>query len=135
VNWAGASPLAVLIAAAVGFLIGGAWYSPYVFGKLWARLSPLTDEEMRARSRPAFITAFVALLVSAYALALLLKAVGAAAPAQGALIGFLVWFGFVGPVTLSDAMFGAKPVKLWVLDTSYRLVSTVAMGVLLAKLG
>jgi hypothetical protein len=43
---ANANLLAILVAAATGFLIGGLWYGP-LFGKAWMAEHGFTEEQMR----------------------------------------------------------------------------------------
>ena len=44
---ANANILAILIAAASGFLVGGIWYGP-LFGKAWQRAIGLSDDELKS---------------------------------------------------------------------------------------
>ena len=44
---ANANLLAILVAAATGFLIGGLWYGP-LFGKAWMAEHGFTEEQLRA---------------------------------------------------------------------------------------
>ena len=58
------SPLAVLLAALSTFLVGGLWYSPVLFGKIWQRETGLSDETLRARNQAKiFGTSFVLALL------------------------------------------------------------------------
>ena len=43
---ANANLLAILVAAATGFLIGGLWYGP-LFGKAWMAEHGFTEEQLR----------------------------------------------------------------------------------------
>ena len=42
INW-----IAVVVAAVGSFLLGGLWYSPAMFGKVWQREAGLTDEQLK----------------------------------------------------------------------------------------
>ena len=39
--------LAIIVAALSTFLIGGLWYSPAAFGKLWMKENGFTEEGMK----------------------------------------------------------------------------------------
>ena len=41
-----------LIAALSAFMLGGLWYSPALFGKVWQREAGLSDEQLRSQTRP-----------------------------------------------------------------------------------
>src|SRR5688572_8746225 len=45
INW-----LAVVVAALITFVLGGLWYSPLLFGKVWQRLNKLSDDELKRAS-------------------------------------------------------------------------------------
>jgi hypothetical protein len=46
--------------------------------------------------------------------------------------GFWVWLGFFAPLQSDEVLWGGKPWKLFFINTSYRLVSLLAMGLILA---
>ena len=135
-NWdfTGVSWIAVLIAAVVGLVIGFVWYAPGVFGRRWAQAAGV---ELLAPSQVPPITivaAIVTVLVTAYALAVLARAVGAATIADGAILGFIAWLGFVATWTLSAVTFERKPWVYWYLNAGQGLVSLVVMGAIIGAL-
>src|SRR6187455_1295742 len=72
INW-----LAVFVAAISMFMIGGLWYSPLLFGKLWHRANGFTDEQVRGFNKArAFGGSFVLALIMAANLAMFLAAPG-----------------------------------------------------------
>src|SRR5688500_5298044 len=85
---------AVLVAAASAFLLGGLWYSPLVFLKVWSRESGFGDTPPKG-GHPAriFGIAFLFSLLSAYVFAVWL---GPDPELHRAIQqGFLVGFAFV----------------------------------------
>lgn len=54
-NW-----LAVVVAAALAFVLGDLWYSPLLFGKAWMRENNLSEEDLKKGS-PTRIFGFSAL--------------------------------------------------------------------------
>jgi Protein of unknown function (DUF1761) len=129
VNW-----LAVVIAAVVGAVIALIWYAPQVFGRHWAAAAGV---ELLAPSQAPPITialAVVTVLVTAYALALLARAVGAASIVDGAILGFVAWLGFVATWTISAVTFEHKPWAYWYLNAGQGLVALVVMGAVIGYL-
>ena len=65
--------VAVLVAAAAAFLLGGLWYSPLLFGRAWQRATGLSDDDLRQRN-PALIFggSFVLSAVAAFVFAMFL---------------------------------------------------------------
>ncbi|MDQ6871607.1 MAG: DUF1761 domain-containing protein [Gemmatimonadota bacterium] len=135
VNW-----LAVFVAAVVMFILGGLWYSPVLFVKKWVALQGKTEEQMRAEAASAnmplmYISAFVCSLITAIVMAHILVHMAAIMPTgavHGAFFGFMAWLGFVAPTTYATAMFSGKPKQLWLIDSTYYLVSFMVAGLILA---
>ena len=125
VNWA-----AIVIAAAVGLAIGIIWYSPQVFGKR-ARAAQMALPVAGQISARDYALTVLIVLVTAYALALLVGAVGAAGIVEGAVVGFVVWLGFVATWALTALTFEHKPWIHWVLTAGQGFASMVVMGAII----
>jgi hypothetical protein len=135
VNW-----LAVLVAAVVMFMLGGLWYSPVLFAKKWLALQGRTVEQERAQAAAAnmplmYFSAFVCSLITAIVMAHILAHMASIMPTgavHGAFFGVMAWLGFVAPTTYATALFSGKPKQLWLIDSTYYLVSFVLAGLILA---
>ncbi|MBT8444947.1 MAG: DUF1761 domain-containing protein [Gammaproteobacteria bacterium] len=129
VNW-----LAVMIAAVAAFVLGGAWYSPVLFGRLLPDLS--LNNEVRTGKSPnvvaIFVTAFIMLWVAACFLAGL---IGPTANArQGLDVGVTISLFFViAPLAISS-MFGSRPVPLVVITAAYFVACYGLMGLILGAM-
>jgi hypothetical protein len=139
-HWPAVNYLAVLVAAIVIFVLGGLWYSPVLFAKRWIALQGRTEEQVRAQAAAAnmpvlYISAFITSLLIAWVMGLLLLHFSAVMPinaAHGALFGFFCWLGFAAPTSYATAIFSGKPKQLWLIDSTYNLVSFVLAGIILA---
>jgi hypothetical protein len=125
VNW-----FAVLAAAVSGFLLGGLWYSPALFGRAWQKAAGLSEERLKS-GNPAVIFggAFMLALVASAMFALFLgprPALGFAAGA-GASAG-LCWvaasFGING-------LFERKPLALVLINGGYHALQFTLIGAIL----
>lgn len=130
--------LAVLAAAIANMALGFLWYG-LLFNKPWVTLMGWTPEETetaKAKGKRSYALAALGSLVMAYVLAHSLVFATAYLHAEGVsaglTAGFWNWLGFVAPVTLGIVLWEGKPWKLWLLNTSYWLVSLLIMGVILA---
>ncbi|MGH2932624.1 MAG: DUF1761 domain-containing protein, partial [Gaiellaceae bacterium] len=50
---------------------------------------------------------------------------------NGALVGLLVWVGFVATVLAVTTYYGGRPRALWFINASYQLVTLVLVGAIL----
>lgn len=133
VNW-----LAIIIAAAVTFIIGWLWYGP-IFGKTWMRLNNVKMEgspSMKGMAMPMFLN-FIGNLVTAYALASLIAVTQSTGDMiAGMKIAFLAWLGFIACTTLlGSVLWDKKPWGLFVLNGAYWLVYLWVMAIIIYFVG
>jgi hypothetical protein len=124
----------ILVAALVAFLIGALWYSPVLFAKAWVRTNGYTPERlaaMRANAGRAYAGSFVAFVVMASVLGLLLRHLGADSTADGAAWGFHAWLGFALPIGFTANLYSDKPAAAFLIDAGYQLVYMTVMGAIL----
>ena len=122
---------AVLVAALSTFVIGGLWYSPAVFGKLWMRENGFTEEYLRGGNMAKiFGLAFFLGLIAAINLAMFLGPEDR--PEMGALWGFAAGFGWVDTFVGTHYLFERKSFTLFLINAGYSVVALTLMGVILA---
>jgi hypothetical protein len=124
----------ILVAALVAFLIGALWYSPVLFAKAWVRTNGYTPERlaaMQANAGRAYAGSFVAFVVMASVLGLLLRHLGADSTADGAAWGFHAWLGFALPIGFTANLYSDKPAAAFLIDAGYQLVYMTVMGAIL----
>ena len=127
--------LAVIVAAAAGFVVGAFWYSPMLMGPLWRQESGLTEEQMGASDkRRTFGLSFLALLVMSYCLALYIGPArgvedGFFDPSQqGAFHGFLAGFGWLFMAVVVVGLFELRSWKYMAINGGYWIVTMATMG-------
>ena len=126
INW-----LAVLVAAASAFGLGGLWYGP-VFGKAWQTLSGLSDEDIQQGHPGKIYGGALALnLVIAATLALLLQLHPAPDLLTGLNIGALLGVALVATNLGINYLFSRRPMKLYLIDAGYMVCLMVIMGAIL----
>ncbi|MES2443575.1 MAG: DUF1761 domain-containing protein [Pseudomonadota bacterium] len=125
INW-----LAVLAATVAAFVLGGAWYSPALFGRKWQAAAGLSDETLKA-GNPALIFggSFVLAGIASAMFAMFLgprPEIGFAAGAG--LAAGLCWvatsFGING-------LFERKPLALVLINGGYHSVQFTLIGLIL----
>ena len=128
--------VAVVVAAIAANVLGAIWYSPAGFGKVWMELSGFTEKKMGEAKKKGiakmYAVGFLSTLVMAYVLAHMVDYTDATTVMGGLQAGFWIWLGFVATVQLGSVLWEGKPVKLYLLNTSYYLVNLLLMGTILA---
>ncbi len=134
INW-----LAVLVAGISSFVIGGIWYSPGLFGKIWMKDNGLTVSEVRKRAKEKIVawTVLFSLLMSA-SLALFLAfskdgcngCIPAVGMSRGATIGLIggIW---TFCATAIHSVFEEKTWRLVLINGFYSVVSLTMMGAII----
>ena len=131
---ANANILAILIAAASGFLVGGIWYGP-LFGKAWQRAIGLSDDELKSANMiKIFGITFLFSLLSAVFLGHLLAHFDTDFY-RTMMISTGIALGFVAPAIGTNYLYGRKSGKLFAIDASYWIVFYAAMGLVFGLLG
>lgn len=126
INW-----LAVLAAAVSTFVIGGLWYSPFLFGRAWMRVNNLDEAELaKSNMVKIFGLSFFFALIMAVNLAAFLAEPKTTA-AWGATAGFLAGFGWVTLAIATIALFERRSWKYTLINGGYMTVSFVIMGLIL----
>ncbi len=122
---------AVLAAALANFVIGGLWYSPALFGKVWMRANGFTDADLQKGSPAAiFGLAFVFCLIMSANLAGFLSG-------PDTTIGFAVAAGVAAGLGWAAlglcvvALFERRPWSYMLVNGGYLTVSFAVMGLIL----
>ena len=122
---------AVLAAALSGFVLGGLWYSPMLFGKAWQRETGLSDEAL-ARGNMALIfgTTFVLCVVASLVFAMFLGpnpslALGVGAGASAGLCWVGASFGI-------NYLFERRSLTLFLINAGYHTLQFTLIGLILA---
>jgi hypothetical protein len=119
--------VAVVVAALVPMFLGALWYSTALFARPWMRAVDRTQQELKGAQLGYVISAVGALLMS-YALARIDRWAAVDDLWNGALVGLLIWVGFVATVLAVNTYFSGRPLKLWLINAGYQLVALVLVG-------
>ena len=123
--------LAVIAAAIATFVLGGLWYSPALFGKVWQREAGVTEEKMKtANMTLIFGLTFVLSLIAAWVFALFLGPRPPMALGLGA--GFSAGLCWVAASLGINYLFERKSLKLWLINGGYHTLQFTIIGLILA---
>ncbi|HET9084832.1 MAG TPA: DUF1761 domain-containing protein [Candidatus Limnocylindrales bacterium] len=130
INW-----LAVIVAAAVYFVVGAAWFAPGVFGKPWMEAIGFDDSKPRPQMNPvSYAGPAVFYLIASGVTAILAKATGTDTVSEGVVLGLMVGVGYALTVTATDAVFDPNKPKPWnwfAISGAYHVVALVLVGMII----
>jgi hypothetical protein len=127
----GIHPIAVLVAAFAGFVVGALWYGP-LFGDTWAHLSgivPTSDERANAGASALLTFATKLLLAALLAAASNEARVARFGRLRAPLVALALWAGLVVPVT------AFLPLWFRVAGTTWLFIAADWLVVLLVMAG
>ncbi|OGT83726.1 MAG: hypothetical protein A3H91_11560 [Gammaproteobacteria bacterium RIFCSPLOWO2_02_FULL_61_13] len=123
--------LAVLLAAVVNFVLGGLWYSPLLFARVWQRESGVTDEQLKtANMAMIFGLAFVLSLIAALVFALFLGPRPPLSLGLGA--GFSAGLCWVASSFGINYLFERRSLKLFLINGGYHTLQFTLIGLILS---
>jgi len=126
INW-----LAVVAAALSTFVVGGLWYSPVLFGKVWLKANGFTEAQAQSFNKArAFGGAFLLALVMSANLAMFL-ADPTTTLLWGMTAGALAGVGWVAAGLAVVALFENRSWSYILVNGGYLIVSFVLMGAVL----
>jgi hypothetical protein len=125
INW-----VVVILGAIFNMVLGFIWYGPF-FGKLWLKLIGKKTEEIDSKAG-MYILTFIASLVGAYVLAVVIEGLAISLWWQGIVMGAVLWVGIGATATLNTNTFEDSPRGTWVLFALYQLIVFSAEGFVLA---
>ena len=124
VNW-----LAVVVAAASAFVLGGLWYGP-LFLKTWSREAGIAVDSNKRHPAAVFGGAFLLSLLAAWAVAAL---IGRAEPSLlfAVHVGLLAGVCFVATSFGINYLFAGRSLKLWLIDAGYHVLQFTLYGLVI----
>jgi|SRR5215213_9446612 hypothetical protein len=125
VNW-----IAILVATVVGFMLGGLWFSPVLFGKRWMAALSKPKEEL-GKPGPALALSFVVTLITAVALAVLLVVMPLTTTLGAMRLGLMIGVVFYALATASDYAYTGFPRTIYWIQASYHVVMIAVMAVII----
>jgi len=121
INYVGVS-----IASVVTIVLGFLWYGP-LFGKQWIALMGFTGEQTDKAKEKGVAASYMGMVITTvlmtYVLAMFLQLGNAITVANGLVVAFLLWLGFVMTTQASGIFWEGKPWSLFFLNTAYSLLA------------
>ena len=123
--------MSVAIATAAYFFLGALWYSPLLFGRMWAKVVHVTDADKK-KMVPGMIGSAIIGAILSMGLSCLISRFHITGLEEGAKFGAGLWFFLVMPTHLSEVIWAKKPKMLFIINMAYKLVFFAGAGALFA---
>ena len=117
--------LVIILAAILNMIIGLIWYSKWLFGEIAKKLSVHSRRDMNLKT---LIYMLCISFILAYFLSFFEAHLRVTSVTDGMFVGFLLWVGFVATIQFSSHVWSQTPLKLFLIDSGYRLVTFLAMS-------
>ena len=121
---------AILVITVIYFILGALWFTPFLFGKAWAKALNFNLDERNPKPKH-FIGALTSSFITTLFLAFLLELIGTYDIFIGFIVAVIIGIGFVLPIGLIDVLFEDKNVKAYLIDAGYHIVALIIAGLIL----
>ncbi|MGV8853510.1 MAG: DUF1761 domain-containing protein [Devosia sp.] len=128
------SLLAVILATVVAWAFGAAWYM--AFARQWVASIGKTMEDIDRSDYTPYLWSVLCIAIMAYAVAVLTPPLtGALTVNNGALVGAMMWLGFVIPSMLLNHRYQGAPWARTLIDGGYLLGVLLLEGIVIGLFG
>jgi len=118
----------VTLAAILYTLIYFVWYSKWLFGTSWAKVSGAKESELNKNRGSQIFWNFILGLVIAYFIAFFQAYLGVTAVSDGMFVGFCLWLGFVITTLLSPTVWVRRSMILLSIESGVKLLAYLVMS-------
>ena len=129
---------AVLLAGVSSMVIGMIYYADPLFGKQWKKMAKVDEKRFQKEMPSVMPLVFVAALITAYVVAyvtfLYQNYFNGSWLAAGVISALILWLGVSATTTFVHNSLDQRPSKLTVISVGNRLLSILAMGLIIGWL-
>ena len=129
---------AVLLASVSSMVIGMVYYSNALYGKVWKKLAKVDEKRFQKEMASVMPLVFVAALITAYVVAymtfLYQNYFDSSWLMSGVTTAVILWLGLSATTTFVHNSLDQRPSKLTVISLGNRLLSILAMGLIIGWL-
>ena len=123
--------VAILVCAVIVWMIGALWYSPVMFAKPWVAIVGRQMGEKPKGVYVGMIGSLIGDILLCFVLVHVILWSGAEGWLGGAHIGVLTWMGFVAAVQYPHSIYEGRPLRYFLINAGYWLVSLAVAGAVL----
>lgn len=125
--------IAIVLAALSGFVTGGLWYSPLLFGHAWMAAAGVTEADLKD-GHPTKVYGFT-LVLSILASWMFAWMLHPSSLSTGLLQGLHIGVFFVATTFGITYLFEGRPLKLWLINAGFHVLQFCLIGLILGAFG
>lgn len=119
--------IAILVITVIAFVIGMLWYGP-LFGKQWMKLVGLSKNDMKGPMAPHILGGLVSTFIMMIVVAYVISMTDTSLWWEGSFQGLVLAIGLIVTVLFGSVNWEKRPVKLFLINSFYWLVSLAIAG-------
>jgi ABC-type Mn2+/Zn2+ transport system permease subunit len=126
----------LLLSTLVSIPIGVLWYSPFLFLKQWAKMSHVSDAQLKKGPPPyAYIVSLTTAFLYAFLLRNMFIVLHPRVAWHALWIGFLFWLVFTFFPQWLTSCFDRRPLKLVAINTGSQLCNILVISFIIGRFG
>jgi len=131
-NW-----LAIILATSAYFILGGLWFAPFAFRKLWDRAIGFSRPEEWKPSAKFFAGPLIGCFTASIATSMLISALNIDSYIEAVILGLIVGIGYAGSVSFVNAITPTNPhpFLLGAVTGIYHLLGVILVAIIIVALG
>ncbi len=129
VNW-----WAVILSTVIYFVLGAIWYSPALFGSMWAKHDPSMKDHENKNMTVGLMGELIIGLIMSYVLAVFIEVSEANAVEKGVVVALWAWIGFIATTQFSFVLWGKRSLISYFIHSGFVLVALILMGIAISGL-
>ncbi len=125
----------IIMGAIITFGLSSLWYGPFVFGKIWIKLTNQSHEKFVSKKSiySSYIVHLIFSLISCTILYFTIITLNIDSSLGSIFVGFIIWLAFMMPINLSYFLWHRNSFKLFLIDTSINLINIVVASLIFAN--
>ena len=127
----GLSWVSIIIATIVAFIAGWLYYSPWLFGKVYAKELGFAEDDMKGGPKFGMVKSFGLVLLGEFVMSVvaasLIHSLFVTSFSQVFIIALSLWLAFVVAPKLNDVLFGGRSFKYFLITDGQDLVSIIVI--------
>ncbi len=126
INW-----LTVGIATIAAYILGALWYSKALFGKLWMKLEGFTEEDLKKGGIKAMLITLITTFLTSFVMATVIATWGINFWGHAIPLSILFGLFLYAGNQLSDFLYSRRPLKLFWITATYRILMIFVITLIL----